>query len=226
MISTSRLRGRHTMSTVKFYDLLSAHPEIWWSPNTYKTRFLLNYKEIPYTVIPTHYPDIRDVSLKLNLAEDRYPKWPLPIIEHDGNVIRGSLDIARYLDSAFPERRLMGEECEKWQQYISKNVLLAVWPMTGSMVPTILDERDAKFFRDTRKVPERIENHAKVVEAMSLLIEGIKRSGYIYGGRIHYADFVLGSIFVWILRTKEEDFQKIMKAAGIEEWWQKIAVHM
>jgi hypothetical protein len=97
-----------TMSIVKFYDLLSAHPKIWWSPNTYKTRFLLNYKEIPYTVIPTHYPDIRDVSLKLNLAEDRYPKWPLPIIEHDGNVIRGSLDIAKYLDSAFPERRLMG----------------------------------------------------------------------------------------------------------------------
>jgi hypothetical protein len=51
------------MTTVKFYDLLSAHPKIWWSPNTYKTRFVLNYKRIPHTVIPTHYPDIREVSL-------------------------------------------------------------------------------------------------------------------------------------------------------------------
>lgn len=214
------------MTAVKFYDLLSAHPQVWWSPNTYKTRFLLNYKQIPYTVIPTHFPDIRDVSLKLNLGEDKYPKWPLPIIEHEGKVIRGSMDIAKYLDSAFQEHRLMGDECEKWQQYISKNVSIAVWPMTGPMVPTILDERDAKFFGETRKVPERVENHAKVVEAMSPLIESIKQGGYIYGERMHYADFILGAIFVWILRAKEEDFQNIMKSAGIEEWWEKIAHYL
>ena len=118
----------------------------------------------------------------------------MPIIERDGKVIRGSMEIAKYLDTAFPDRRVMGDECEKWQQYISKNVSLAVWPMTGPFVPTILDDRDAKFFRETRKVPERVENHAKVVEAMSPLIEGIKQGGFVYGGELHYADLVLGAI--------------------------------
>jgi len=41
----------------------------------------------------------------------------------------------------------------------------AVWPMTGPGVPGILDERNAEFFR-TKKVPEREEAHARVVEAV------------------------------------------------------------
>ena len=31
---------------------------------------------------------------------------------------------------------------------------------------------------------------------------------------------------MWILRAKEDDFQKIMKTAGIEEWWEKIAMYL
>jgi len=65
-----------------------------------------------------------------------------------------------------------------------------------------------------------------VVEAMWPMVRGIKEGGYIYGNEIHYADFVLGSILIWILRTKEEDFQKVVKAADIQDWWKDISQYM
>jgi hypothetical protein len=89
----------------------------------------------------------------------------------------------------------MGEECEKWQRYIGENVSLAVWPLAGPMVPAIV-ERDEKVFRETKPVGELVENHAKVVQAISPLIESIKEGGYIKGETLHYTEFGLGSIFV------------------------------
>src|SRR5271169_6244969 len=128
------------MTAVKFYDLLSIHPRVWWPPNTSKTRFILNFKRIPYTVTGVHYPDIEGTSKSLRLGpSDRRPTWILPIVEYDGTVIRGSFDIAKFLDSKFPERPVVGAECEKWQEYLRKNLVLAVWPMTGPLVPGILD---------------------------------------------------------------------------------------
>jgi glutathione S-transferase len=215
------------MSMVKFYDLLSIHPKTWWSPNTYKTRLLLNYKRIPYTTIGVHYPDIHETSEKLGLKPaPNLPQWTLPIIEYEGTIVRESFDIAKFLETNFPERRVIGEECEKWVEYITQHVVPAVRPMTSPLIPAILDERDAKFFRETRKVPERKENHDLVVQAMQPLIRGIQEGGYIYGKQIHYADLVLASILVWILRAKEEDFRRVVNLAGIEKWWKDISQYL
>lgn len=141
-------------------------------------------------------------------------------------MVRDSYAIAKYLDSKFPERKVIGDECEKWLEYIRKNVVMAVWPMTGPMVPTILDERDEKFFRETRKLPERQETHEKVVEAMKPMTDEIKKNGVIYGKQIHYADLVLASILLWVLRAKEEDFNKIMSLAGIDSWWDDMSQYL
>jgi glutathione S-transferase len=215
------------MGIVKFYDLLSVHPKVWWSTNTYKTRFVLNYKRIPYTVVGIHYPDIEETSKSLGLGpSDRRPTWTLPIIEYEGSVVRGSFDIAKFLDSKFRERPIVGIECEKSQEYVRKTLVPAIWQMTGPMVPAILDQRDQEFFRRTRILPEREDNHVKVVEAIWPMIRGIKEGGYIYGNEIHYADLVLGSILIWMLRTKAEDFEKVVKAADIQDWWKDISQYM
>ena len=88
------------------------------------------------------YPDIAERSQKLGLGPaERWPQWSLPIIEYEGTVVRGSFNIAK-----FPERQIVGEDCEKWQGYVRKTLVPAVWPMTGSGVPGILDERDEQFF--------------------------------------------------------------------------------
>ena len=94
------------------------------------------------------------------------------------------------------------------------------------MVPEILNARDEEFFRKTRAVPEREENHAKIVEALMPIVCGIKDGGYVYGKEIQYADFIVGSIMVWILQTKEEDFEKIIKWADIQDWRKDISRYM
>src|SRR5271163_4263832 len=134
------------MTTVKFYDLLSIHPKVWWSPNTMKTRMFLNYKKIPYTTIGVHYPDIKELQEKFGMGpNERWPFWSLPMIEYEGTVIRGSYDIAIFLEQKFPEPPLLGDECEKWVQYLmSAKVLREVRDLTVPIIPDILDERDAK----------------------------------------------------------------------------------
>lgn len=55
---------------------------------------------------------------------------------------------------------------------------------------------------------------------------GIKEGDYIYGNEIQYADFVLGSILIWMLRAREEDFEKVVKAADVQDWWKDISQYM
>ena len=126
----SRLTLLVSMAPVKFYDILSIHPKTWWSANTYKTRFVLNYKQIPYTTIGVHYPDIQEISKKLGLGPAEHGiAWTLPVVEYYGTVVRGSFDIAKFLDFMFPERRIVGEECDKWVAYMGKSLVRAIWPL-------------------------------------------------------------------------------------------------
>jgi hypothetical protein len=74
----------------------------------------LNCKRIPYTKIGIRYPDIEEESKKLGLKPSAHrPLWIVPIIVHDTKVVRGSFDIAKYLDNEFKDRPVVGEECSK-----------------------------------------------------------------------------------------------------------------
>src|ERR1700738_3783528 len=208
------------MATVSFYDLLSNHPQTWWSANTYKVRFVLNYKRIPYMTIGVHFPDIAETSQKLGLEPvARGPKFTVPIVEYEGTVVRGGMDIVKFLESNFPEPRILGEECEEWQTYINSNVAREVLNLSSSVLPDSLDDRDRKFYFNTRKVAPREECHEKIVAEMAPLLKGIKEGGYIYGKEIHYADFILAGVLMWVQRAKQEDFDIILEMAGIQTWW-------
>lgn len=47
-----------------------------------------------------------------------------------------------------------------------------------------------------------------------------------YGKETHYVDFVLGSILIRMLRTNDEEFEKVVKAADIQDWWKNICQYM
>jgi hypothetical protein len=49
-----------------------------------------------------------------------------------------------------------------------------VWKLTGPIIPGILDEKDSKFFKETRNVPEREEIWELTME---LMIKAIKEGG-------------------------------------------------
>lgn len=174
---------------------------------TYKTRFLLKHKHIPYTLVPTHYPDICEVSLKPGLSEDKSIRHGLSL---SLTTMAISVEVTWRLQSIWIDipgstahGRGMREVAKVYRQECVPGGVAS-----GRADGACYCWEGWKVFRETKPVGERVENHAKVVEAISPLIESIKEGGYIKGETLHYTKFGLGSIFVWVLLAEEEDFQE------------------
>ncbi|TFK22733.1 hypothetical protein FA15DRAFT_504978 [Coprinopsis marcescibilis] len=98
---------------ITLYDIPSTTPQHPWSPNTWKTRFTLNYKNLPHKTEWIEYPDITALYKAHNIAPTRF--FPdgsgyhsLPVIKDEDELtgeatyIAESLEIARYLDKKYP----------------------------------------------------------------------------------------------------------------------------
>ncbi|KZV85199.1 hypothetical protein EXIGLDRAFT_654270 [Exidia glandulosa HHB12029] len=93
-----------------FYDIASKDGVGPWSLNTWKARFALNYKGIPYKTIFLSYPDIEPEMRKIGAAPGiQVPGFTLytcPVIvdpNHSNVVISDSFKIAVHLDDKYPD---------------------------------------------------------------------------------------------------------------------------
>ncbi|KAG2012970.1 hypothetical protein CC2G_009916 [Coprinopsis cinerea AmutBmut pab1-1] len=92
------------------YDLPSNLPTQAWSGNTWKARFCLNYKGLPYKTEWVEYPDVPSIYKKHGISPvcsfgEGGKYYSLPVI-HDtstGTTIAESLEIAKYLDATYPD---------------------------------------------------------------------------------------------------------------------------
>ncbi|KAI0035011.1 hypothetical protein K488DRAFT_44207 [Vararia minispora EC-137] len=101
---------------IVFYDVPQAVPEgadpseRAWSPHTWKTRYALNMKKLPYTTTWIEYPDMAGELQKYGVAQEKrlyrgVPKYTVPTII-DPNTKRAVADseaIALYLDDHYPD---------------------------------------------------------------------------------------------------------------------------
>ncbi|KZT65264.1 hypothetical protein DAEQUDRAFT_677134 [Daedalea quercina L-15889] len=92
-----------------FYDIPSNLPVKAWSPSTWKTRYLLNLKGLPYRTEWVEYPDIagllKSFALPPTEPDDPLLPYTLPAI-YDPKTKRAvaeSAVIAAYLDDEYPE---------------------------------------------------------------------------------------------------------------------------
>ncbi|KAG8843640.1 hypothetical protein FRB91_003224 [Serendipita sp. 411] len=96
------------------YDIPSRLTPMAWSPNTWKARYVLNYKRLPYETVWVPYTEIASLWAELGLEPITDGSIPfttfLPVISvppKDGKgprtAIAESFNIALYLDRAFPE---------------------------------------------------------------------------------------------------------------------------
>jgi len=98
--------------TIILYDIPSNASTGYkaWSPNTWKARFSLNVKNIPYKTEWVEYPDIAAVSKKAGAKptgtkDDGSPQYTLPMIYDPttNTAVTDSWDIAVYLDKTYPK---------------------------------------------------------------------------------------------------------------------------
>ncbi|KAI0776924.1 hypothetical protein BD413DRAFT_645991 [Trametes elegans] len=98
---------------IDFYDIPADVEGMAWSPNTWKTRFTLNYKNLPYKTIWVEYPTIADTCQALGVPPttswpDGTPMYTFPVVRFldprtgTTTALAESLAIARELDALFP----------------------------------------------------------------------------------------------------------------------------
>ncbi|KDQ50490.1 hypothetical protein JAAARDRAFT_141856 [Jaapia argillacea MUCL 33604] len=180
-----------------------------WSPNTWKTRYALGFKGLPFKTVWLEYPDI-EAALKQVGAKpttnkpDGTPLYTLPVI-HDPNtkqVICDSFAIAEYLDATYPNGPLLFPKGTKALQASFESALTstALSPLFPLLLPAsgyVLNPSSAVYFRQTRESwygkkleefcpdAEKAAQWKKVEEGFSAVTSWVKLNG---GGAFVIAD--------------------------------------
>jgi len=149
-----------------FYELASKTNEAW-SPNTWRVRFVLNYKQIPYKSEIISFADIESKMKAIGAKptgkrpDTGAPMYTIPVIvipAEDGGtptIVVDSIKIVEYLDKKYPSppifpngsHALQGIFDDWLRRVITSQELNILLPS----VATILDERGLVYFRETRE---------------------------------------------------------------------------
>jgi len=164
------------LKPIILYDIPSKLPGKWqpWSPNTWNTRYALNFKGLPYKTEWIEYPDIKPHCLKIgatysDIKASGEPYYSLPII-HDPNTsqtIVDSFQIALYLERQYPDtpKLFPVPNTESliygFDKGLGRILNGPIFPMLVAGVCGILNESSAVYFRETREVrykPKSLED--------------------------------------------------------------------
>ncbi|TFK91947.1 hypothetical protein K466DRAFT_659670 [Polyporus arcularius HHB13444] len=199
-----------------------------WSPNTWKTRYCLNIKGIPYRTVWVEFPDIAALCAKIGApssatTRDGKPVYTLPVI-YDSNTattVSDSAKIAEYLDGTYPDTVALvprGPEAEGFQRACAK--LLFGVDVLSIMVPAVhrsLNEASQPYFRTTREKrfgkleelsPAGSDKRAKhwegvknVFHRIAEMLQGnAQKEKLLFGGgnEVCYADICIAGVLMWI----------------------------
>ncbi|KAF9039154.1 hypothetical protein BJ165DRAFT_1352265 [Panaeolus papilionaceus] len=145
-----------------FYDIPSTLPGSAWTPNTWKTRYTLNYKGIPYKTEWIEYPDIEAHCKALSISptmkkEDGSDYYTLPAIwdTSTGAKVSDSFAILQYLEKTYPERPTLFPDNTKalhfvFQVALRSTDISAVVPFLIPAEGAKLNPRSKEYFYRTR----------------------------------------------------------------------------
>ncbi|KAK7055744.1 thioredoxin-like protein [Favolaschia claudopus] len=209
---------------ITLFELASNLPTPF-SPRTWATRLLLNYKQLSYKTIPVHFPDIRTVLPAAGAPPTSTTplKYTVPAIIDDDKVISDSRLIAEYLENTYTQRPipLLGAA----EQEAMQAVVTPLRPLVIPSIVNILDERDTVYFVETRRAMFGKELHEiappsqrpEMMQALEAALTKLSdfvtpnQSGWVFGSNgPAYEDFELIGWFMWL------------KVAGPSEVWERV----
>ncbi|KAI0036237.1 hypothetical protein K488DRAFT_67848 [Vararia minispora EC-137] len=202
-----------------------------FSSNTWKTRYVLNMKGIPYKTRWIEYPDIADEMKRIGgepgAVYGGIPFYTVPTI-YDPNtktVVTNSDKIAAYLDKQYPQAPvLFPPHTRALQAAVTKRfdtILQPMLPMFLQELYDIMTDYSKPYIRATREqflgckieeaapTGERKEQMIQAIEGLlTEMYDAIKESGedaMLLGGDIPiYADVLVAAV----LAPTEENFGK------------------
>ncbi|TFK33644.1 hypothetical protein BDQ12DRAFT_405591 [Crucibulum laeve] len=206
---------------ITFYDLASIVPGTAYSINTWKTRYSLNYKQIPYKTEWVEGPDIEMVCKKIGIPPsskrpDGSDFYSLPAIYDDSTntAISDSLNIAVYLDKTYPGTpTLIPAGTEALHAAFVVAFMSTIWPFFNYfgradlklMSPATADHfirswssLFGKPFLESLPVGAEREAEWKKFEAGLTVVDGwYQKNGgglFIVGDKPSFADFIVGGL--------------------------------
>ncbi|KAF8555991.1 hypothetical protein OG21DRAFT_1410007 [Imleria badia] len=214
-------------SPIIFYDIPSKLGINAWSPNTWKTRYALNIKGVPYKTEWVEYPDIEALAKKIgalptSTRADGTPYYTLPIINdpNTGKVIADSFLIAEYLDATYPDGNTLFPPGTKPLVAAFEGGIVSALGGIGLLQLAVscyvLNPSSAEYFRRTREAkfgqkieefspegPKRDADIAKGKEGFDAIDGWLAKSEgkFVLGDTISYADGVLAGWLTWIKIT-------------------------
>ncbi|KAG8954442.1 hypothetical protein FRC04_011769 [Tulasnella sp. 424] len=215
LASSSTPGGATVENPLILYDIKSKLPPsgMAWSPNVWKTRFVLNYKQIPYKTVWLSFPDIEYTLKSLGFDPSSVSRtgkewFTLPVISDpspgsggEPTLVVDSHVIAEYLDSQYPQRPLLPECTKAFQamfgEWARTNILPHLVQLVAPQVPQVLDDLGAEYHIRTReklfgrKLTEMGigEERAKSLAALEKVLATLDGHISLNGG----GDFLMGS---------------------------------
>ncbi|TCD63609.1 hypothetical protein EIP91_005188 [Steccherinum ochraceum] len=152
------------MSEIVFYDIPGKTEDTKaWSPSTWRTRYSLNFKGIPYRTEWVEYPEIEKVCKEIGAeptdkSPDGKPLYTFPVI-HDpstNTILSDSTPIAEYLDKTYPDSPKLFPPGTKGFHAAFDSAFYSIlartpslWNLVALGACTNLTPRSEAFFRDT-----------------------------------------------------------------------------
>jgi len=200
------------------YDLPSKGRCACWSLNPWKTRMLLNYKNIPYVTEWLEYPDLKTRLGRHFPPNEVGPSYTSPtiLIPTTHTFVMDSRKIATKLEEMFPSPsvHLDSPTLERVEKVMPK-LLDAIRPIFAPLVPQLLlNPRSKAYFEETRQkalgmpLSEYAEKYAaKAYDAavpplkeLAALLSEDTSGPYFLGREFSYADIVVASLLIMMDR--------------------------
>ncbi|KAI0689501.1 glutathione transferase GTE1 [Cytidiella melzeri] len=222
------------------YDLDSTRPGRATSPMTWRARYALNYKGIPYKTEWLEYPDIEPLCRKIGAPPtgkkaDGSGHYTVPMIydPSTGKIISDSLAIAKYLDETYPSTPQLFQPGTGALQAACADVILpaVVLPtlfILLSRIADTLNPRSSAYFRATREeqfgkledmnTPKAWEDLEKgwgqVKSYLDVNGEGKNLSFLGESDKFTWCDIQLASTLIWTRTIAGKDSEDWKRIAG------------
>lgn len=216
---------------IKLYDLVGKD-NLSFSPYCWRTKYLLNYKNIPYQIIPTTFTN--------RIKNNFFGESRLPTIVDDNEKISDSFIIAKYIEKNYfdhssilisPSNMHSIIFINNWSDnFLNRSIVQRVL----NDISAHLDKEDSDYFIASRT--ERFGEHPREYQAKNLLIKNneflqnckflnahLSERTFILGDKISYADIIIAGSFQWgekvSINTKiDDEFQ------NLSIWKEKIKI--
>jgi len=187
---------------IKMYDLAGADKNRRFSPYCWRIRMALAHKRLNVECMPWHFTEKDKIKFS---GQER-----VPVLIDGSNTISDSWEIAKYLESAYPDRPSLkldnGEVLfiKFWSETVLHPELLQLLVLD---IHDNLSLEDQSYFRESREkmlgktleevVANRQERLPRIQKLLTPLRSTLSKQEYLSGETPGFSDYIVFGAFQW-----------------------------